>query len=119
MPASISLNSKLTILAAMSDKADDLSFSPFAVLLGIILGSLFAITFCTCIVAFVFWYLGDEAPRLAAEVDNLLRIVQIFLILTLFAAVSFVATLKSMFWRYLPLAGLWLGLLLTGYYYWP
>ncbi len=103
----------------MSDKADDLTFSPFAVLLGIILGTLFAITFCTCIVGFVFWYLGDEAPRLAAEVDDLMRIVQIFLVLTFLAAVSFIGTLKSLSWRYVPLTALWLGLLLTGYYYWP
>lgn len=103
----------------MSDKADDLNFRPFTVLLGIISGTLFAITFCTCIVGFVFWYLGDEEPRLAAEVDNLMRIVQIFLALTLLAAVSFIATLKSLQWRYVSLTALWLGLLMTGYYYWP
>jgi len=103
----------------MPNKADDLNFRPFTVLLGIILGTVFAITFCTCIVAFVFWYLGDEAPRLAAEVDSLVEIVQIFLVLTVFSAMSFIATLKSLKWRYFPLAALWLGLLLTGYYYWP
>ena len=103
----------------MSNKAEDLNFQPFAVLLGIILGTVFAITFCTLIVGFVFWYLGDEAPRLAAEVDSLMEIVQIFLVLTAFAALSFIATIKSSKWRYIPLAALWLGLLLTGYYYWP
>jgi hypothetical protein len=103
----------------MSNKADDLNFRPFTVLLGIILGTVFAITFCTCIVGLVFWYLGDEAPRLAAEVDGLMEIVQIFVVLTAFAATSFIATLKSLKWRYFPLTALWLGLLLTGYYYWP
>ena len=103
----------------MPNKADDLNFRPFTVLLGIILGTVFSITVCTCIVAFVFWYLGDEAPRLAAEVDNLVEIVQIFLVLTVLSAVSFITTLKSLKWRYFPLGTLWLGLLLTGYYYWP
>jgi len=103
----------------MTDKADEFSFSPFTVLLGIILGTLFAITFCTCIVGFVFWYLGDEEPRLAAEVGSLMRIVQIFLLLTLLAAASFIGSLKSLQWRYISLSALWLGLLMTGYYYWP
>jgi len=103
----------------MSAKADDFSFRPFTMLLGIILGTLFAITFCTCIVGFVFWYLGDEEPRLAAEVGSLMRIVQIFLVLTALAAMSFIASLKSLPWRHISLCALWLGLLLTGYYYWP
>lgn len=103
----------------MSAKADEFSFQPFTVLLGIILGTLFSITFCTCIVGFVFWYLGDEEPRLAAEVGGLMQIVQIFLVLTFLAAVSFIGSLKSLPWRYISLTALWLGLLLTGYYYWP
>jgi hypothetical protein len=103
----------------MLDNTDDLSFGPFTVLLGIILGTLFSITFCTCIVGFVFWYLGDEAPRLASEVDSLIEIVWVFLILTVLAAISFVGSLKLAQWRYFSLSGMWLGLFMTGYYYWP
>jgi hypothetical protein len=103
----------------MSDNADNVSFRPFTVLLGIILGTLFSITFCTCIVGFVFWYLGDEAPRLASEVGGLIEIVSIFLVLTVLAAFSFFGSLKLTQWRYFPLAGMWLGLFITGYYYWP
>ncbi len=103
----------------MPDNTDEVSFGPFTVLLGIILGTLFAITFCTCIVWFVFWYLGDEAPRLASEVDGLIIIVEIFLVLTVLAALSFLGSLKRAQWRYFSLTGMWVGLLLTGYYYWP
>ena len=103
----------------MPDRAEDISFRPFTVLLGIILGSLFAIAFCTCIVGFVFWVLGDEEPRLAAEVGALLEITGIFFVLTVFAGLSFLGSLYRAGWRYFPLVALWLGLLLTGRYYWP
>jgi uncharacterized membrane protein len=103
----------------MSNKAEELSFRPFTVLLGIILGTLFAIAFCTCIVGFVFWVLSDEAPRLASEIDSLIQITWIFVILTVLAAFSFIGSLKAADWRYLAIAGLWAGLFSTGYYYWP
>lgn len=98
---------------------EDISFRPFTVLLGIILGSLFAIAFCTCIVGFVFWFIGDEEPRLAAEVGKLVEITAIFVVLTVFAAFSFLGSLRRARWRHAAMAALWLGLLLTGNYYWP
>lgn len=103
----------------MTEITEDLHFRPFTVLLGIILGCLFSIAFCTAIVGGVFWYLGDEAPRLATELDKLLEITWIFVVLTTLAALGFLGSLRNRMWRYLPLAALWAGLLLTGNYYWP
>jgi hypothetical protein len=103
----------------MHELDDDLSFRPFTVLLGIILGSLFAIAFCTGIVGLVFWLVQDESPRLNAELPKLIEITGIFVVLTLLAAGSFVGSVKRAGWRYWLLAGLWVGLLLTGSYYWP
>ena len=103
----------------MTADAEDISFRPFTVLLGIILGSLFAITFCSAIVGFVFWFLADEEPRLAAELEGLIEMVSIFFVLTSFAALSFLGSLRAAGWRYPSMAALWLGLFATGWYYWP
>lgn len=103
----------------MTESAEDINFRPFTVLLGIILGTLFAIAFCTCIVGVVFWILGDEEPRLASEVHKLAEISWIFVALTLMAGFAFLGSLRDRRWRYAPLTGLWLGLILTGNYYWP
>ena len=103
----------------MPERASDVTFRPFTVLLGIILGTVFAIFFCTCIVAFVFWFLQDESPRFAFELEGLMDVIAIFMVLTVFAAGSFVGSLRSASWRYAPMLLLWLGLLAAGFYYWP
>ena len=97
----------------------DLNFGPFTVLIGILLGSVFSISFGLGIVCFVFWVLQDEAPRLLAEFDSLLKSTAIFFVLSVFAGLSFFGSLKQKSWRHLPMAGLWLGLFLAGRYYWP
>jgi hypothetical protein len=103
----------------MPDTAKDLNFGPFSVLLGIVLGTLFAIAFGLAIVCFVFWVLQDEEPRLLAEVGSLVKSTGIFIGLSLVAGMSFFGSLHQTAWRRLPMAGLWLGLLLAGRYYWP
>ena len=103
----------------MSNTAEDINFRPFTVLLGIVLGTLFAIAFGLLIVCLVFWFLSDEAPRLASEIDSLIASTGIFVTLSVLAGLSFYGSLRLRLWRYLPLAGLWLGLLLAGRYYWP
>jgi hypothetical protein len=103
----------------MDDSSEDLHFQPFTVLLGIVLGSVFSITFGLSIVCLVFWILQDEEPRLAAEFGSLVTSTSIFFALSLFAAGSFVGSLRQTTWRYLPMAGLWASLLLAGRYYWP
>jgi len=103
----------------MSDIAEDINFRPFTVLLGILLGTLFAIAFGLLIVCVVFWVLRNEEPRLLAELDSLVMSTAIFVTLSITAGLSFYGSLRLTSWRYLPLAGLWLGLLLAGRYYWP
>ena len=103
----------------MRDTAKDLNFGPFSVLLGIVLGTLFAIAFGLAIVCFVFWILQDEEPRLVAEVGPLLTSTGIFIALSAVAGISFFGSLHQAVWRHLPVASLLLGLLLAGRYYWP
>jgi hypothetical protein len=103
----------------MPDTAKDLNFGPFSVLLGIVLGTLFAIAFGLAIVCFVFWVLQDEEPRLLAEFGNLMMSTGIFAALATMAGISFYGSLHKSAWRHLPMVGLWLGLLLAGQFYWP
>ncbi len=104
---------------ALEHKTEDLNFRPFTVLLGIISGSVFSITFGLAVVGFVFWVLKDESPRLLSEVDSLITNTAIFFVLSIFAGSSFLGSLKRTSWRYFPMALLWLTLLLAGRYYWP
>ncbi len=103
----------------MSKPAEDLHFSPFTVLLGIISGTVIAIAFGLCIVCLVFWILRNEEPRLLAEVDSLMLSTGIFLILSIMASLSFFGSLKRLSWRHGPMLALWVSLFLTGRYYWP
>jgi hypothetical protein len=103
----------------MPDTAKDLNFGPFSVLLGIVLGTLFSIAFGLAIVCFVFWVLQDEEPRLLAEFGSLMMSTGIFAALATMAGISFYGSLHKSAWRHLPMAGLWLGLLLAGQFYWP
>ena len=103
----------------MSDTAEDIHFRPFTVLLGIITGTVFSIAFGLAVVCLVFWILREEQPRVAAEFSSLLVSTGIFTLLSGLAGLSFYSSLKQFAWRHLPMAAMWLGLLLTGRYYWP
>ena len=103
----------------MSKTDEDIDFSPFTVLLGIISGTVIAIAFGLCVVCLVFWILRNEEPRLLAEVDSLMLSTGIFLVLSLFASLSFFGSLKRLVWRHAPMTALWLGLFLAGRFYWP
>ena len=103
----------------MSETAEDINFRPFTVLLGIILGTVFSIAFGLSVVCLVFWILREEEPRVAAEFGSLLVSTGIFLLLSVFAGLSFYGSLHLRAWRYAAMAALWLGLGLTGWYYWP
>ena len=92
---------------------------PFTVILGILMGSLAAIAFGLAVVAFIFWLLQDQYPRVADEMPLLLRSAGIFTLLAVAAALSFLGTLRRKHWRYAALISLWLGLAATGWYYWP
>ena len=103
----------------MQETAEDIHFRPYTVLLGIIMGTVFAIAFGLAVVCLVFWILRDEQPRIAAEFGSLLVSTGIFSLLSCLAGLSFYGSLRQFAWRHLPMAGLWLGLLLAGRYYWP
>jgi uncharacterized transporter YbjL len=92
---------------------------PFTVVLGILLGSLFSISFSLSIVLLIFWILQDDAPRFTDEMPELVRSTLIFVVLTTIAAFGFVGTIRRRAWRYACLAMLWAGLLGTAVYYWP
>jgi hypothetical protein len=112
-------NIHCTAMQQPTKNPQDISFGPFTVLMGILLGTVFSIAFSLSIVCFVFWYLQDEAPRLLAEFDSLLISTGIFTALSIVAGLSFFGSLKRTAWRHLPMTFLWLGLLSAGRYYWP
>ncbi len=93
--------------------------NPFTVVLGITLGSLVSIAFSLGGVLLVFWILRDESPRFDAEMPELLRGTAIFFGLAAIAAIGFLGTLKQKQWRHICLMFLWIGLIGTGWYYWP
>jgi len=92
---------------------------PFTVVLGILLGSLFSISFSLFVVLLIFWILQNDAPRFTEELPELLRSVLIFSSLTAIAAFGFVGTVRFRLWRYGCLVILWAGLFGTAVYYWP
>jgi len=92
---------------------------PFAIILGVVLGSLFSIAFSLSMVTLVFWILQEEDPRYTAEMPELVRGTVIFSTLAIAAAIGFVGTIRHRPWRFPVLILLWAGLLSTAYYYWP
>lgn len=85
----------------------------------IILGSCFAIAFSLAAVLIVVLVLGDEYPRLQAEFTPLLRSFLLFLGMTAVSAASFYGLVTKHRWRMWAQAAMWLGLIGTGWYYWP
>ncbi len=53
---------------------------PFTVILGVLMGTISAIAFGLAAVAFIFWLLQGEYPRVAEEMPYLLRSAGIFAI---------------------------------------
>lgn len=85
----------------------------------IILGSCFAITFSLAAVLLVVLILGDEYPRLQNEFEPLLESLLVFVGMTAISAASFYALVKKHPVRFWAQAGMWAGLVATGWYYWP
>ena len=85
----------------------------------IILGSCFAIAFSLAAVLIVVVVLGDEYPRLQSEFDPLLQSFLLFLVMTAISAASFYSLIKEhRLWLW-GQGAMWLGLLATGWFYWP
>jgi uncharacterized membrane protein len=91
---------------------------PLTALTLIVLGSCFAITVSLAAVVIVVLVLGDEYPRLQHEFGPLLKSLIIFIGMTVISAVSFYGLLKNHVARYWAQFAMWVGLLLTGWYFW-
>lgn len=85
----------------------------------IILGSCFAITFSLAAVLIVVLVLGDEYPRLQSEFEPLRNSLLLFLGMTAISAASFYSLVKSHHLRFWAQGAMWLGLVATGWFYWP
>ena len=92
---------------------------PFAAVLGFLAGSLVSLAFGLGVVLLVFWLLQNDDPRFALELPEVARSFVMFFALAVLAALGFLGTVRERRWRYAPLALMWLGLLLVGWYYWP
>ena len=92
---------------------------PFVVVLGILLGSLVSISFGLAVVLLIFWILQGDHPRFSSELPMLAQSVIIFTVLAALAAGGFVGTLRRKPWRHMVLGVFWVGLLATGWFYWP
>jgi hypothetical protein len=85
----------------------------------IVLGSCFAIMVSLTAVIIVVLVLGEEYPRLQHEFDPLLKSLGVFVGMTAISASSFYSLIKKYPLRYCVQAAMWLGLIATGWYYWP
>ncbi len=92
---------------------------PLTVVTLIILGSCFATMVSLTAVILVVLVLGDEYPRLQREFDPLLTSLFIFVGMTAISALSFYTLLEKHVARYWSQVAMGVGILLTGWYYWP
>jgi uncharacterized membrane protein len=92
---------------------------PLTVVNAIVLGSAAAITFGLTAVLVIYLILKDRHPQLAQEFGPLLRSSGQFAVLTIVAGASFIAQLKSLPWRRIAQAAMWLTVLAIGTLYWP
>jgi hypothetical protein len=92
---------------------------PLTAVNGLLLGSCLAISVSLAMVLIVFLVLGDEYPRLQGEFRPLSESLGIFTTMTLIAALSFYSLATNHRRRHLAQVLLIVGLLATGWYYWP
>jgi hypothetical protein len=84
---------------------------PLTVLNAIILGSAAAITFGLTAVLVIYLILQGRHPELRNEFGPLLRNSGQFAVLTIVSAVSFVAMLKTLRWRWIAQTAMWFTVL--------
>ncbi len=92
---------------------------PLSAVTLIVLGSCFAIMVSLAAVIIVVLVLGEDYPRLQREFDPLLSSLAIFVVMTAISATSFYSLWKKRAERYWVQGLMWVGVLLTGWYYWP
>lgn len=86
---------------------------------GLLLGSCLSIAVSLALVLIVFLLIGDEYPRLQHEFRPLLHSTLIFFVMTVISAASFYSLLIGDRRRHWAQGLMWVGLLATGWYYWP
>lgn len=93
--------------------------SPLIFVNGVVLASAASITLGLLITLLLVLLLGDEYPRLAAELRPLLGNAAVFAIMTAFSAMSFLGLVRRWRWRWLAQGAMWLSLAGVVLYYWP
>ena len=91
---------------------------PLTVVTGIILGSCLSIALSLAAVLLMFLVLGEEYPRVEYEFGALTVSLGIFVCMTAVSAMSFYSLLIQHRFRVPAQLAMWLGLALTGLYYW-
>ncbi len=92
---------------------------PLTVITGFVMGTCVSIAISLFFVLIVFTIIGDDYPRVQHEFAPLTKSLAIFTAMTVISVGSFYSLLIQHRSRYLAQAGLWLGVLATGWYYWP
>lgn len=92
---------------------------PLTILTGFVMGTCVSIAVSLLFVLIVFAIIGDDFPRVQYEFKPLLKSLAIFTAMTVVSAGSFYAQLISHPLRHAAQIALWLGVLATGWYYWP
>ena len=92
---------------------------PLTVVTGIVLGTCLSIAVSLAAVLTMFVILGDEYPRLEHEFRALIGSLAIFTAMTALSAVSFYWMLVGHPLRIAAQVVTWLGILATGYFFWP
>lgn len=91
---------------------------PLTVITGIILGSCLSIALSLAAVMLMFFVLGEEYPRVVHEFGALTTSLGIFTCMTAISAASFYSLLIGHRYSALAQLTMWLGLALTGLYFW-
>lgn len=92
---------------------------PLTVLTGFVMGTCVSIAVSLLFVLIVFAIIGDDFPRVQYEFEPLIKSLAIFTAMTAVSGGSFYAQLIRHPARHAAQVGLWLGVLGTGWYYWP
>ncbi|HLT91584.1 MAG TPA: hypothetical protein VKZ85_11610 [Woeseiaceae bacterium] len=92
---------------------------PLTVITGIVLGSCASITVSLVAVLIMFLLLSGDHPRLAAEFPAMRASFALFSAMTAVSGLSFYGLVKRRKWRGVAQVAMWLGVIGTGWYYWP
>lgn len=106
-------------LRAFLDHLVNKLMRPLTVLTGFVMGTCVSIAVSLLFVLIVFAIIGDDFPRVQYEFEPLIKSLGIFTAMTAVSAGSFYTQLIRHPSRHAAQVGLLLGLLGTGWYYWP